>query len=142
MSRSGGRLRVLPRCAPRIVAVGTATIACGFAIATVRTALISHPVQRYAASGVTITGCVELREESQHTDRFVLRVDHIEGPRLDTKLQRVRLTVKRGAITTITPQTAQGPLQRIDALMQQLRDAIDARVVRRCRAIPARSRPC
>jgi competence protein ComEC len=45
---------------------------------------------------VTISGFVELREESQHTDRFVLRVDRIDGNRIDDKPQRVRLSVKRG----------------------------------------------
>ena len=29
-------------------------------------------------------------------DRFVLRVDHMEGGRMDEKPQRVRLSVKRG----------------------------------------------
>jgi competence protein ComEC len=45
---------------------------------------------------VTLAGTVELREESQRTDRFVVRVDRIEGARLDVKPQRVRLSVKRG----------------------------------------------
>ncbi len=49
-----------------------------------KTALIAHPVLRYPASGVTIAGFVELREESQHTDRFVLRVEHIEGESAST----------------------------------------------------------
>lgn len=155
-------------------ALGAAAIVLGFTVATVKTALIAHPLLRFAASGVTITGYVELREESQHTDRFVLRVNRIEGARLDDKPQRVRLSVKRGmapapgsfvevkafldpplqplrpgsydfardlyfqgigasgfargAIKTITPPATQGPLQRVDSLVQELRDAIDARV--------------
>jgi competence protein ComEC len=76
--------------------LGLAAIAAGFAAATINTARIAHPVLRFPASGVTIAGTVELREESQHTDRFVLRVDRIEGARLDVKPQRVRLSVKRG----------------------------------------------
>ncbi len=79
-----------------IVSLGAAAIVCGFTVATIKTAIISHPVLRFVASGVTITGYVELREESQHTDRFVLRVDHIDGARLGDKPQRVRLSVKRG----------------------------------------------
>src|SRR6202035_2921499 len=63
-------------------------IAIGFAVATVKTALIAHPVLRFAASGVTISGFVELREESQHTDRFVLRVEQMDGGRMDEKPQR------------------------------------------------------
>ena len=77
----------------RLAALG---IAAGFAVATVKTALIDHPVLRFSASGVTVAGFVELREESQHTDRFVLRVERIDGGRIDEKPQRVRLSVKRG----------------------------------------------
>jgi len=79
-----------------VVALFIAAIACGFAVATVRTALIDHPVLRFAASGVTISGFVELREESQHTDRMVIRVGQMEGGRMEEKPQRVRLSVKRG----------------------------------------------
>jgi competence protein ComEC len=123
---------------------------------------------------VTIAGTVELREESQRTDRFVLRVDRIEGARLDVKPQRVRLSVKRGmapaagsfievkatldpplqplepgsydfardlyfqeigasgfvrgAINVLTPPAPPGVLQRADIVVQNLRDAIDARI--------------
>jgi competence protein ComEC len=38
-----------------------------------------------------------LREESQKTDRFVLRVERIDGSRIVDKPQRVRLSVRRGA---------------------------------------------
>jgi competence protein ComEC len=79
-----------------VVALGLCAIALGFAAATIHTARIAHPVLRFPASGVTVAGTVELREESQHTDRFVLRVDRVEGARLDVKPQRVRLSVKRG----------------------------------------------
>ncbi|MGB9390414.1 MAG: hypothetical protein WCB70_10565, partial [Xanthobacteraceae bacterium] len=51
---------------------------------------------RFPASGVTVSGFVELREESQHTDRFVLRVDRIDGGRIEEPPRRVRLSVKRG----------------------------------------------
>ncbi len=78
------------------LAFGLCAIAAGFAVATINTARIAHPVLRFPASGVTISGTVELREESQRTDRFVLRVDRIEGARLDVKPARVRLSVKRG----------------------------------------------
>jgi competence protein ComEC len=71
-------------------------VAAGFAIATSRTALIAHPILRFAASGVTVTGFVELREESQHTDRMVIRVDRLDGNRIEDRPQRVRLSVKRG----------------------------------------------
>ena len=79
-----------------VVALALCGMSAGFAVAALKTALIKHPVLGFPASGVTITGFVELREESQHTDRFVLRVQHIEGKRLEQKPERVRLTVKRG----------------------------------------------
>jgi competence protein ComEC len=81
---------------PFAVALGALGIAAGFAVATVKTVLIGHPVLRFSASGVTVAGFVELREESQHTDRFVLRVERMDGGRMADKPQRVRLSVKRG----------------------------------------------
>jgi len=66
---------------PYVVALGAFGTALGFAVATIKTALIDHPVLRFATSGVTVAGFVELREESQHTDRFVLRVARMEGGR-------------------------------------------------------------
>jgi competence protein ComEC len=149
-------------------------VAAGFAVATLKTALMAHPVLRFPASGVTIYGFVELREESQHTDRFVLRVERLEGGRMDEKPERVRVSVKRGTapppgafvevkalldpplqplepgsydfardlffqgigasgfvrgrINILAPPASQGPLQRADAFVQGLRDAIDARI--------------
>jgi competence protein ComEC len=157
-----------------VIALGLFAMAAGFAVATVKTALTAHPVLRFPASGVTISGFVELREESQHTDRFVLRVDRMEGGRMDDKPERVRLSVKRGTappagafvevkalldpplqplepgsydfardmffqgigasgfvrgrINILAPPASQGPMQRADALVQGLRDAIDARI--------------
>jgi competence protein ComEC len=71
-------------------------LSAGFTVATWKTASIAHPILRYPASGVTVAGFVELREESQHTDRMVIRVDRLEGSRIADKPQRVRLSVKRG----------------------------------------------
>jgi competence protein ComEC len=157
-----------------VVALGFAATAAGFAVPTLKTALIAHPVLRYATSGVTVDGFVELREESQHTDRFVLRVQHIEGGRMDETPQRVRLSVKRGMappagtyveakalldpplqplkpgsydfardlffqgigasgfvrgpVRIVTAPAPQGFIQDADALVQRMRDAIDARI--------------
>src|SRR5581483_4299986 len=78
-----------------IMALGVFAIALGFAAATMKTALIAHPVLHHSASGATLSGYVELREESQHTDRFLLRVDRVDGGRMEEKPSRVRLSVKR-----------------------------------------------
>jgi competence protein ComEC len=159
---------------PFAIALGALGIAAGFATATVKTVLIEHPVLRFSASGVTVAGFVELREESQHTDRFVLRVERMDGGRMEEKPQRVRLSVKRGmapppgafvevkalldpplqplepgsydfardlyfqrigasgfvrgAVKVITPPSEQGLLHRANAVIQRMRDAIDARI--------------
>ncbi len=53
-------------------------------------------IPRYPAYSVLVAGFVELREESQKTDRFVMRVERIDGNRIVDKPQRVRLSVRRG----------------------------------------------
>jgi competence protein ComEC len=79
-----------------VLTLGLFAITLGFAVATLKTALIEHPVLRFPAYGVTVAGFVELRDESQKTDRFVLRLQRIEGNRIVDKPQRVRLSVRRG----------------------------------------------
>jgi competence protein ComEC len=79
-----------------VVSLGFFAIATGFAAATLKTALIDHPILRYPAYSVLLSGFVELREESQKTDRFVLRVDRLDGNRVVGKPDRVRLSVRRG----------------------------------------------
>jgi hypothetical protein len=74
-------------------------------------------VLRFPASGVTVTGFVELREESQHTDRFVVRVDRIDGGRIEEPPRRVRLSVKRdgaGAGIIRRSQSLDPPLQPLE----------------------------
>jgi competence protein ComEC len=93
------RRQIVPqRFVFNVIALGLFGIALGFAVATLKTTLIGHPVLRFPASGVTVAGFVELREESRHTDRFVLRVDRIDGverwlrwpPRSGLRRHRVR----------------------------------------------------
>jgi competence protein ComEC len=123
---------------------------------------------------VTLTGFVETRDIRERTDRFVLRVVTMESARGTTKLERVRLSVKKGtapavgsfvelkarllpplaplrpgsydfgrdmffsgigasgfamgAIKTAEPPAAGGWALRYSGVMQDLRDAIDARI--------------
>jgi competence protein ComEC len=79
-----------------VIALGAFAMAAGFTVATLKTALIAHPVLRFPASSVALAGFVELREESQKTDRFVLRLERIDGDRIVERPQRVRLSVRRG----------------------------------------------
>src|SRR5271167_2112057 len=155
-------------------AVLIAAVASGFAVATWRTALIGHGVLARPMYSVSLAGFVETRDIRERTDRFVLRVAHMDSPRDPTKLERVRLSVRKGtapdvgsfvelkarlqpplsplrpgsydfardmffqgigasgfvtgAIKTVEPPVPGGLSLRYAAVMQGLRDAIDARI--------------
>ena len=74
-----------------------AAMAAGFAIISLKTARIAHGVLARPAYGVSLTGFVETHEERERTDRFVLRVATMDSPRGAIRLERVRLSVKKGA---------------------------------------------
>jgi competence protein ComEC len=83
---------VFPLC------VAVAAMAAGFAAGTFKRALIAHPVIQFAAANVAIEGFVETREERERSDRIMVRVNRIEGSRLDEARlpERVRVSVRRG----------------------------------------------
>jgi competence protein ComEC len=156
------------------LAVMAASVVAGFATATWRTSHIAHEVLGRPAYSVSLSGFVEARDIRERTDRFVLLVTQIEGPRLQTRLERVRLSVRKGmapdvgsfvemkarlqpplaslrpgsydfsrdlffqgigasgfvtgSIKTREPPVASGLSLRYAAWMQNLRDAIDARI--------------
>src|SRR6201996_7465161 len=83
------------------LAVMAASVAAGFATATFRTAHIAHEVLAKPAYSVSLSGFVEARDIRERTDRFVLRVTQMDGPRLPTKLERVRLSVRKGAAPAV-----------------------------------------
>jgi competence protein ComEC len=70
-------------------------VAAGFATATVTSARLGHPVLQAAAFDVTVSGWIEVREERERSDRVAIRVHRIEGRRLDEKLERVRVSVRK-----------------------------------------------
>src|SRR6201991_1563173 len=155
-------------------AVMIAALAAGFATATLKTARVAHGVLARPMFSVSLKGFVETREERERTDRFVLRVVQMESPRAQAKLQRVRLSEKKGtapaggsfvelkarlqpplaplrpgsydfgrdmyfqgigasgfvtgAIRNVEPPVSGGLSLRYAAVMQGLRDAIDARI--------------
>jgi competence protein ComEC len=84
--------RTRPVAFPLLLAC--AATAAGFAIATLRTARIAHPILQHTAWNIPISGFVEVREEREKTDRIVVRVHRIEG-RLRDAPERVRLSVKK-----------------------------------------------
>jgi competence protein ComEC len=169
------------------IAVMIAAIAAGFAVATWKTTRIAHGVLARPMYAVSLSGFVEARDIRERTDRFVLRVAQMESPRSQIKLERVRLSVRKGAapavgsfvelkarlqpplaplrpgsydfgrdmyfqgigasgfvtgsIKTVEAPSSGGLSLRYAALMQDLRDAIDARIRRCLRAISAPSPP-
>src|ERR1700681_2859684 len=162
------RQRIFP------IAVLIAAMAAGFAAATWKTARVAHGVLARPMYSVALSGFVETRDIRERTDRFVLRVAQMESPRGQIKLERVRLSVRKGtapdvgsfvelkarlqpplaplrpgsydfardmffqgigasgfvtgAIKTVEPPVAGGLSLRYAAFMQDLRDAIDARI--------------
>src|SRR4051812_17274270 len=78
-------------------AVLIAAMAAGFATATLKTARVAHGVLARPVYAASLKGFVETREERERTDRFVLRVVEMDSQRLRAKLQRVRLSVRKGA---------------------------------------------
>ncbi len=78
------------------VAVMIAAMACGFATATWRTAYVAHGVLTRTIYSVQLSGFVETRDIRERTDRFVLRVTQMDAPRWSKKLERVRLSVRKG----------------------------------------------
>ena len=83
------------------VAVMIAAVAAGFAIATWKTARVAHGVLARPMYAVSVTGFVETRDIRERTDRFVLRVVSMESPRGQTRLERVRLSVRKGTAPAV-----------------------------------------
>jgi competence protein ComEC len=155
-------------------AVMVAAVAAGFAVATIKTAQVSYVVLMRPMYTSLLQGFVETSEVGERTDRFVLRVVRMNNRRSHVKLDRVRLSVRKGAapavgsfvelkarlqppltpvrpgsydfardmyfhgigasgfvmgaIKTVSSPHSGGLALRYAALMQELRDAIDARI--------------
>jgi len=78
------------------VLVMIAAVAAGFATATSKTARVSHTVLARSIYSVSLSGFVETRDIRDRTDRFVLRVTRMDSARDQVRLERVRLSVKKG----------------------------------------------
>jgi competence protein ComEC len=66
-----------------------------------KTVQIAHPVLARSASNVAVSGFVEVREERERTDRIVVRAISLEGPRLEQKPDRIRVSVKKGTAPAV-----------------------------------------
>src|SRR5207237_930698 len=68
--------------------MGLAAAAAGFATATLKAALLAHPILQRQAYNVRLTGFVEAREELERRDRIVVRAHEIDGARLEPRPER------------------------------------------------------
>src|SRR5262249_786657 len=78
-----------------------AAVAAGLPAATIKRAIIAHPVLAAPVWNVEVGGFVEAREERERSDRIVVRVERIAAPRLNKdglneQLERVRVSVRKG----------------------------------------------
>src|SRR6202042_837470 len=69
------------------IMVMIAAVAAGFAVATWRTVIVGHGVLARPLYGASLAGFVETRDIRERTDRFVLRVTTMEGPRSSLTLE-------------------------------------------------------
>jgi competence protein ComEC len=67
----------------------------GFAVATLQTLRIAHPVLQFTASAVTLSGFVEIREERERSDRIVVRIHKLTGARMAEIPERVRVAARK-----------------------------------------------
>jgi len=97
-------LRTRPVAFP--VALGCAAIAAGLATGAIKAHLYDHAVLQRSAYGVSVTGFVETHEEREKSDRIVLRVTSIDGPRLTEHPERIRLTLRKGTAPPVGAHVA------------------------------------
>lgn len=81
--------------------IGLAALVAGFATATIKRAVIAHPVLLRSAWNVELAGFVEAREERERSDRIILRVVRIAGTRQNEPLERVRVSVRKGTAPAV-----------------------------------------
>ena len=84
------------------VALGIAATATGFAIATVQTARIAHPVLQTTIASATLSGFVEIREERERSDRIVVQVHKFNAAQRVAEIpERVRVAVRKGTAPAV-----------------------------------------
>ena len=77
------------------LSLGAAALAGGFAVATVQTARIAHPVLQRPLASAALTGFVERREGRERSDRITLRVVDFAAAHAIGKPERVRLAIRK-----------------------------------------------
>ena len=76
-------------------------MASGFAVATLQTLRLGHPVLQHPVSSASVAGFVEVREERERSDRIVVRVERFETPGVASVPQRVRVAVRKGTAPAV-----------------------------------------
>ena len=77
------------------IALAFTASAAGFATATLRAAIIAHPVLQSPVVA-NVSGWVEVREERERSDRIVIRAHRVDGARMTETPDRVRVAVRKG----------------------------------------------
>ncbi|MDO8535014.1 MAG: competence protein ComEC, partial [Xanthobacteraceae bacterium] len=75
------------------VALALAAVAAGFSAASLRAALVAHPVLTRPIATVAITGFVEARDATERSDRIVLRLTGVTGRGAERMPQRIRVSL-------------------------------------------------
>ncbi len=83
------------------LALGFAAMAAGFAVATVHSIRVAHPVLRSPVTSAHVSGFVEAREERERSDRIVIRVQRFEASRISETPGRVRVAVRKNTAPAV-----------------------------------------
>jgi len=83
------------------LAVAAAAVVAGFAVATLQTIRVAHPILGKPVSTVTVAGFVEIREERERSDRIVIRVERFDAADVSPAPERVRVAVRRGSAPSV-----------------------------------------
>jgi competence protein ComEC len=78
------------------LALAFAATAAGFALATLQSARLAHPVLAAETWRAQVSGFIETREERERSDRIVVRVETISAPGIAVLPDRVRVAVRKG----------------------------------------------
>src|SRR5262245_9440472 len=83
------------------VTVALAAMAAGFAVATLQTLSLGHPLLQHPVSSALVAGFVEVREERERSDRIVVGIQRFEAASIATAPQRVRVAVRKGTAPAV-----------------------------------------
>jgi competence protein ComEC len=92
-------VRHRPIAFPLVLGIAAATL--GFAVATLQTLRIAHPILQHPVASVALGGFVEIREERERSDRIVVRVERFDATQIAPPPDRVRVAVRKGSAPAV-----------------------------------------